>query len=157
MTSKSDFGVLVIDLDGTLIKSDMLHESFWSALGNNWTNLFSSIKALRQGKAALKEHLASKANINVSLLPYNKEVLDFAREYSKSGGRIALVTASDQSWAKEISEHLRLFDEAHGSDGVINLNGENKKKFLVERFGNGSFHIWATLGQTFQYGRPHER
>ena len=149
MTSEPDVGVLVIDLDGTLLMSDMLHESFWSALGNNWVNLFSSIKALIRGKAALKEHLALKANTNVSLLPYNNEVLNYAREYSKSGGRVALVTASDQSWAKEISEHLRLFDEAHGSDGVINLNGENKRKFLVEHFGHGSFQYmgnsWADV------------
>ncbi|MBT7801852.1 MAG: prenyltransferase, partial [Tateyamaria sp.] len=49
--------LLVVDLDGTLIKSDMLHESFWSAFSKNWLNLFFAMLALGRGKAALKEYL----------------------------------------------------------------------------------------------------
>jgi beta-phosphoglucomutase-like phosphatase (HAD superfamily) len=49
--------MLVVDLDGTLLKSNMLYESFWSAFGRNWSIAFLSAIALGRGKAALKDYL----------------------------------------------------------------------------------------------------
>ncbi len=54
--------VLVVDLDGTLLKSDLLYESFWSAFGRNWRSPFLSVAALGRGKAALKTYLRSEAD-----------------------------------------------------------------------------------------------
>lgn len=131
--------MLIVDLDGTLLKSDMLHESFWSALGRNWRSPFLAAIALRQGKAALKDYLGSEANIDVSTLPYDDEVLAYIRAYRKNGGRVALVTACNQILADNIAKHLQIFDEVHGSDSARNLKGANKAAFLVERFGNEAF------------------
>jgi 4-hydroxybenzoate polyprenyltransferase/phosphoserine phosphatase len=131
--------MLIVDLDGTLLKSDMLHESFWSALGRNWRSPFLAAIALRQGKAALKDYLGSEANIDVSTLPYDDEILAYIRAYRKNGGRVALVTASNQILADNIAKHLQMFDEVHGSDSAHNLKGANKAAFLVERFGNEAF------------------
>lgn len=58
--------VLVVDLDGTLLKSDMLYESFWSAFGRNWRSPFMSAAALGRGKAALKSYLQSQADIDAT-------------------------------------------------------------------------------------------
>jgi hypothetical protein len=55
------------------------------------------------------------------------------------GGRAVLVTASDQKIADEISAHLGVFDEAHGSDGRRNLKSEAKAQFLEEQYGTGAF------------------
>ena len=41
-----DQSVLVVDLDGTLIRSNMLVENFWSALAENWKIPFTSILEL---------------------------------------------------------------------------------------------------------------
>ena len=50
--------ILAVDLDGTLLRSDMLHESFWAALAQDWKAGLAAISALSRGRAALKRHLA---------------------------------------------------------------------------------------------------
>lgn len=37
--------ILVVDLDGTLLRSDMLFESFWSAFGRDWRSPFLAVAA----------------------------------------------------------------------------------------------------------------
>ena len=91
--------ILVVDLDGTLLKSDTLYESFWSAFGKNWRTPFLSVVALGRGKAALKDYLRSAAEIDVSTLPYDEVVVAYIHAYRQQGGRVALVTASNQIFA----------------------------------------------------------
>ena len=52
---------LAVDLDGTLLRSDMLIESFWSAFSRDWRTPFAAVSALSRGKAALKKTLAARA------------------------------------------------------------------------------------------------
>lgn len=131
--------VLVIDLDGTLLRSDMLFESFWSAFGRDWRSPFLSVAALSGGRAALKRHLARASAVDAATLPYDPEVIAFVQAWRKSGGRTALVTASDRDFAEAIAAHLNIFDEVHGSDGSLNLKGEHKGEFLEDRFGAKGF------------------
>ncbi|MEM6891781.1 MAG: UbiA family prenyltransferase [Pseudomonadota bacterium] len=131
--------ILIVDLDHTLLKSDMLFESFWSAFGRDWRSPFRSALALSQGKAALKRYLAGAARIDVTTLPYDAEVIDYIKSWRDAGGRTALVTASDDKIAQDIGTHLDLFDEVHGSDGVDNLKGERKAQFLIETYGEKQF------------------
>jgi 4-hydroxybenzoate polyprenyltransferase/phosphoglycolate phosphatase-like HAD superfamily hydrolase len=131
--------VLAVDLDGTLLRSDMLHETFWSALAHDWRVMPLSLLHLGRGRAALKDMLARRAQVDIASLPYDAQVIDYIRDWRARGGRVALVTASDQSVAQAIAAHLDLFDEVHGSDGIRNLKGANKAAFLVERYGKGGF------------------
>ena len=130
---------LVVDLDGTLLKSDMLHESFWSAFGRDWKCPFASLLALGRGKASLKEYLRDASDVDVALLPYDAEVIAYVKTFRQKGGRTALVTATNHVIAERIAEHLQLFDEVHGSDGINNLNGSAKAVFLADRFGKSTF------------------
>ena len=130
---------LVVDLDHTLLKSDMLFESFWSAIGRDWRNPFRSLLALTRGRAALKRYLAETAEVDVATLPYDPEVMAYVETWRAAGGRTALVTASDETIARDIADHLKLFDEAHGSDGAENLKGARKARFLVETYGEKQF------------------
>jgi len=131
--------MLVVDLDGTLLRSDMLYESFWSACGRDWRSPFLSAAALSMGRASLKRHLASTSTVDAETLPYDGTVIAFIERWRKSGGHTALVTASDQGLAEAIALHLGIFDEVHGSDGKLNLKGERKGEFLEERFGLKGF------------------
>lgn len=152
----ADQAVLVVDLDGTLVRSDMLHESFWSAFGRNWRSPFQALAALIGGRAALKRMLAEESRIDVATLPYDEAVLGHIRDWRASGGRTALVTAADQALADRISAHLGLFDETHGSNGQTNLKGAAKAAFLTQHFGAGRFAymgdhaadlaVWAEAG-----------
>lgn len=131
--------ILIVDLDGTLLKSDMLFESFWSALGRDWRSPFRSALALSRGKAALKRYLGQSARVDVATLPYDPEVISYVKAWREAGGRTALVTASDDKIAQDIGAQLDLFDEVHGSNGTENLKGERKARFLVERYGEKQF------------------
>lgn len=131
--------ILIVDLDGTLLRSDMLFESFWSAFGRDWRVAFTAAAALRNGRATLKQRLAKLARLEPATLPYDDKVIDYVKAWRARGGRTALVTASDQSIADGIAAHLDLFDEVHGSDGARNLKGPEKASFLSERFGAGHY------------------
>ncbi len=131
--------VLVVDLDGTLIASDMLHETFWASLAKDWRTVFTAPLALMKGRAALKSSLQATGEVQVDALPYNQEVIRYIEAWKKKGHKTALVTASDQMIADQIAEHTGLFDEVHGSDGTLNLKGKNKAEFLKKRYGAGGF------------------
>ena len=132
--------LLVVDLDGTILRSDMIYESFWSAFALNWRIPFLIAKYLKRGKAALKDFLCSSSKIEISNLPYDEEVIAYIYNHRKHGGRVALVTASNQNFADAIAKHLKIFDEVYGSDSLRNLKGINKANFLTERFGHNTFY-----------------
>jgi 4-hydroxybenzoate polyprenyltransferase/phosphoserine phosphatase len=131
-----DLPVLVVDLDGTLIRSDMLLECFWSSFARDWRTPLWAVAGLAKGRAALKARMAACGAPDPATLPYTPEVLDLIRDWRARGGRTALVTAADQSLADAIAGHLDLFDEVHGSDGRTNLKGAAKSAFLKTHFAN---------------------
>ena len=132
--------VLVVDLGGTLVRTDMLFETFWSALSKSWkTPFFLAATALRAGRAALKRRLRRLSDLDVAALPYDETVVGYVQRWRAAGGHTVLVTASDQQLAEAVADHLGLFDEVHGSDGRLNLAGPYKARFLEERFGAGGF------------------
>lgn len=131
--------VLVVDLDDTLIRTDTLFENFWTACSSSWTAPLSALAAVPSGPLALKKTLAGIAPIDAGNLPYNPQVLEVLRDWRARGGKLALVTASLQSIADAVADHLQLFDEVHGSGDGVNLKGSNKARFLKERFGDSGF------------------
>lgn len=156
--------VLVVDLDGTLLKSDMLYESFWSAFSRDWRCTYQSFVALGHGKAALKDYLRGASDIDVRSLPYDQDVIAYIGAHRQQGGRTVLATASNQRLAEEIAEYLQIFDEVHGSDEATNLKGAAKAAFLVERFGAGGFcymgdaeadlPVWQAAGRVVTVNAP---
>lgn len=131
--------VLVVDLDGTLLRSDMLHETFWSAASRDWRNALSSIGKLAHGRLALKMFLADRAEVEVAALPYEQAVIDLILQHREAGGKTALVSATEQSHVRRIAKHLGLFDEAHGSHSQTNLKGLAKRTFLEHQYGDRGF------------------
>ena len=127
--------ILVVDLDDTLIFSDMLHETFWAAFSNDYRIPIKSVTWLIRGKEKLKNKLGISAEINVENLPYNNDVINYIKKHRKQGGYTALVSASNQAVAEKIAKFLNLFDEVKGSSENLNLKGHAKAKFLITRFG----------------------
>jgi 4-hydroxybenzoate polyprenyltransferase/phosphoserine phosphatase len=117
---------LFVDLDGTLIASDVTYESVLSGIKRNPALLPRLPWLLVRGRAALKRELAHQARADVRLLPYRQEVLDFLREQRWAGRRVILATASDRHFAEAVAHQVGLFDDVLASDGRINLKGPNK-------------------------------
>lgn len=128
---------LCIDLDGTLLRTDLLYESFLRMLAQKPWLLFAIPFWLLHGKAHLKRQLSLHGPVDPATLPYDSRVVDLLR--SSAGRRRVLCTASDISLVEPIARHLNVFDEIHCSDGTINLAGVKKASLLVEKFGERGF------------------
>ena len=131
--------VLAVDLDGTLLRSDMLFECFWAAAASDWRTPFVAVRALGDGIPALKRRMTEAAQPDVTSLPYNEDVIAHIEAWRAEGGKVALVTASDQILAESIAAHLGLFDDVFGTEPGHNLKAERKADFLVDRYGEGGF------------------
>ena len=130
---------LVVDLDGTLIRTDMLHESALRILRDRPFDTLRIPYWLSHGKAVLKRHLALRAVFDPSSLPYNRDLLDWLKQQRTQGRTLILCTASDCSIASAIADHLGVFDGVMASDGILNLAGNHKAEALVQRFGHAGF------------------
>ena len=130
---------LCVDLDGTLIRTDLLVESLLALLRKNVFYLFVVPIWLFLGKAALKQQLADRVDLDVTRLPYNDEFLNFLSTERAQNRSLVLVTASNIKYAREVAEHLGLFDQVWASDSVTNLRGPIKAERLVEAFGEKGF------------------
>lgn len=130
---------LIVDLDGTLVHTDLLYENLISALKEKLYLCFCIPFWLLKGKAYLKKKLAETAQSDVELLPYNFVLIEWLKEQKLTGRKLVLCTASDLSIATDVAEHLGFFDEVMASDGQLNLAGPHKAKALVEKFGAREF------------------
>jgi 4-hydroxybenzoate polyprenyltransferase/phosphoserine phosphatase len=126
---------LVVDLDGTLILGDLLHESALELVREGPLTALRLPLWLARGKAALKAQIADRVELDVALLPYNLPLLAWVREQHAAGRRTVLCTASDRRYAHAIAEHLKVFDEVIASDGTTNVSGARKAAILDQRFG----------------------
>lgn len=129
---------LAVDLDGTLALTDTLHESILALLRRNPLYLFALPFWLLRGKAHFKREIAHRARPQVATLPYHAPLLDWLRE-QRGQREIVLCTASDAAIARDVADHLAVFDDVLASDGVRNLSGERKAQALAERYGEGGF------------------
>ena len=130
---------LVVDLDGTLLKSDLLVESGFAYLKSNVFQAFAPLLWLNSGKAYLKEQLAQRTSLDVTVLPYNQKVIAFIEGEREKGREIVLATASHAIYAEKIAEHLQLFDHVYATCGDTNLSAHKKRDRLVELFGEKGF------------------
>lgn len=137
LTPSSDIP-LCIDLDGTLIRSDLLVESALDLLRKNPFYIFHFALWLLGGKAHLKRRIAERATLDVETLPYDDRILAWMRREAERRP-VILCTASDQMLADAVATHLGGFAAVLGSDGVQNLSGRHKARVLCDRYGEGGF------------------
>ncbi len=130
---------LAVDLDGTLVQTDVLLEAVFLLLKENVLNFFLLFAWLFKGKAYFKQQIADRVNIDASLLPYNAPLLKFLQEEKSRNRTLILATATNIKFAKQIAKHLGLFDHVLASDGQINLSGKNKLAHIKSISGNAGF------------------
>ncbi len=135
--SESDIP-LIVDLDGTLIETDLLYEALILLLKKNPLYIFHCIFWSFKGKVYLKNKIFSIVSINHESLPYNAELLSFLKKENSRGRKLVLATASLKANASEISKVYSIFDEVYGTES-INLKGKNKLDILIKNYGEANF------------------
>jgi 4-hydroxybenzoate polyprenyltransferase/phosphoserine phosphatase len=136
---RSKLKPIVVDLDGTLVRSDLLVESTFAHLGTNPLRVLNLFSAILRGKAAFKAEIAAKTDIDVSHLPYDEDVVSLIRQRRAEGNQVYLASASNERYVRDVADHLGLFDGCFASNNKENLSSRSKARRLVEAFGEGGF------------------
>ena len=131
--------ILVADLDGTLSRTDTLHEAVLRLAATAPLKLVNLPRWVLQGRSRFKAHIADLCILSGDDLPLNEVVIETLAEARAAGRRTALVSAADQRQVDAVAETVGLFDEVHGSRPEHNLKGSNKAQFLIERYGDRGF------------------
>jgi 4-hydroxybenzoate polyprenyltransferase/phosphoserine phosphatase len=130
---------LVVDLDGTLVRTDTLWESvLLLARGSPWTLAMLPLWLLG-GRAGFKRRVAARQELDPAVLPYRADLVEALRRADAGGRRLVLSTAADGRIAAGVAEHLAVFDDVLASDGERNLKGEHKRAALEAQFGRRGF------------------
>ena len=130
---------LVVDLDGTLVATDLLIESLFVLAKRRPMRLLMVPFWLAQGKASLKRHLAQEAAPDVPTLPYRRDLIEYLEEAKRRGTPLVLATAADERIARAVAHHVGLFDAVFASNGTVNLKGAAKRDRLIAEFGAHGF------------------
>lgn len=138
MTCSTDLP-LIIDLNGTLIKTDILLECALLYIKRNPFNIFHIIKWLGCGIYTLKYKLSEKIRIDIKNLPYDKTLVNELKKEVEKNREIVLATASSSVYAFEISDHLKLFNAVLANDNNTNLKGKIRLEKLVKQYGESGF------------------
>ena len=147
-----------VDLDGTLINTDMLWESILYQIKKNPFVILFVFLWLLKGKTYLKQKLADKFDFDPELLPYNQEVIELIKNRRKHDSKVYLVSASYESIVKKIHDYFsdELFDGYYATGGkpsiedqcseCINLSSHNKAAFLNKVFGDKKYDYVGNSG-----------
>ena len=139
MADAADRIPLCVDLDGTLIRSDTLHEALLLLAKGSPFALSALPVWLAGGKANLKHLVAERVELHSPSLPYCEDVLDLIREAREQHRPVVLVTAAPARIANAVAETLGLFDDVLTSDAMLNLSRHRKADALVDRYGSRGF------------------
>ncbi len=137
---------LVVDLDGTFIKKDLLYEGLKLLLKKNFLHFFSCCFWVLKGKVYLKKRLFQEVKIDPGTLQVNDEVLHFIEKESNKGRKIVLATASLKTSAEEIAGLFPFFHEVYGTENDENLKGKHKLNLLLKMYGYKKFDY---IGNSF--------
>jgi 4-hydroxybenzoate polyprenyltransferase len=125
---------LCVDLDGTLVKLDTLHQALFLLLRRDFTALFRIPGWILKGKAHLKEEVMQRVTLDATALPYNRMFLNWLKEQHAAGRKLILATASNYRTANAVADHLGIFDDILASNAETNLRRGRKLSAIQERF-----------------------
>jgi len=153
---------LVVDIDQSLLRTDMLLESFWIAMGKDVVGAVRSAWQHLGDRALLKHEMARLSDLDVAHLPVNEEVLQLARDAQEEGREVILASGSAQVLVDRLGERLDIDGNHLGSDAEINLTGSNKRQALVRRYGEGGYEyigdavvdlsVWRSSAKAYVVG-----
>jgi 4-hydroxybenzoate polyprenyltransferase len=130
---------LVVDLDGTLIYTDTLHESAIALLREKPFHALLIPAWLMGGKATFKSRVYSLTSFHPASLPYNHSLIAWLKERKEQGRELVLCTASTEKIAQAVARHLDLFGTVLSTSGGKNLAGKHKAELLAQKYGHGGF------------------
>lgn len=152
---------LVVDLDGTLIRSDLLWEALALFLRRHFWRAWLLPLWLFKGKAGFKERVARAIQLDPAALPYDKAVLSLVTRQYDAGRTTVLATGAQHALAAQVAAHTGLFDLVLATEDV-NLTSHNKAARLVALYGDKGYDyignsradlpVWLSSREAFSVG-----
>ena len=130
---------LCVDLDGTLIKTDSIIETLLIAIKKSPVLILLLPFWLLKGKNYFKNRIVKYGIPDVSIFPYNNEVIELIKKAKSQGRTTVLSTATKEEIATAVGNHTQLFDEVICSTDTFNNRSSNKAEVLINKFGVKGF------------------
>ncbi len=138
-TRKNHAVPLVVDVDGSLVRGDLLTEGLLRLLADSPAKLFALPFRLTAGRAPLKRWLAQQAGtLNAAALVLNPAVLEEIDAAKEAGREVWLASGSDELVVAPLAREVGAAG-CFASDGRTNLVGHTKAAGLVGQFGERGF------------------
>ena len=131
--------VLIVDVDDTLIRSNILFEQILKILKTKPLYAFYLPFWLMRGVAHLKHNMSALVTIHPDLLPYREEVLKIIDQARSRNQRVILASASNERVVAAISKHLGLHEAVIASTVNQNIKGRSKLLAIKNRLNNCDF------------------
>ncbi len=129
---------LIVDVDGTLIRGDLLAEGVARLAGTRPLKLLALPFWLARGRAGFKRRLAEAAPVEPASLVLEPSVTARIAAAQAEGRPVYLASASDERLVAPLAAFVGA-DGHFASDGCENLAGAAKARALSAAFGAGGF------------------
>ena len=130
---------LVVDVDGSLVKGDLLTEGLLRLLAESPAQLLAAPFLLAKGRAPMKRWLAQQSGtLPAATLVLNPTVVNEIKGARKAGREVWLASGSDELVVSPLAREVGATG-CFASDGRTNLVGGAKADLLVWRFGERGF------------------
>ena len=132
--------ILAVDLDNTLIKTDMIFIGLKTFFFKK-PYLFPKLLLLLifKGKPHAKKFLHDNTKFSIADIPFNMTVINFIQINKKHYDSIILISGSYFEYVNAIADHLKLFDFRVGTTLHNNMISMNKVIFIRKKFDNATF------------------
>lgn len=153
-------GVIAVDLDGTLLRTDVMFESIAALLRKPWALVPVAVHLFR-GRAAMKAELARRVHLDLATLPANTALVDWLVGERGRGRTLALFSAANDTVVRRLADRFGIFDHAEGSGERVNLSGTCKCEAIERRYGadfsyagdcRRDIPIWRRCGRAILVG-----
>lgn len=132
--------VLAVDLDHTLINTDMIFVGLkYLILHKAYLLPILVIIFLLKGRPSSKKYLYDNTSISIEDLPYNNSIINFINTNRKKYTHVILISGSYYKYVESIANYLNIFDSFKGTSITINMISSNKTTYLKNNFNNFIF------------------
>lgn len=130
---------LVVDVDGSLVRGDLLTEGVLRLFAESPAKLLALPFLLATGRAPMKRWLAQRSGtLPAATLVLNPAVVNEIEGARKAGREVWLASGSDELVVAPLAKEVGATG-CFASDGRTNLVGSAKAALLVDRFGEHGF------------------
>ncbi len=146
--------VLVVDVDGTLIRGDLFLEGMLSLCVSRPRRVFALVAAIARGRASAKAFVASEISFSPTAVVFEPVVVELIRVAQAAGRPVVLASGAHHTHVAALGDLLGA-SAAWGSNQGVSLTGKRKLQLIqstYEQFdyvGNGhaDLPLWGAANR----------